>query len=104
MIPTVQKLEIQGRKLDRINGRVARTLELMRRGACLHFDQSGRRPRYWLSTGQQIDEETAALLVKHRSVVSVGDALFAGTPAQTYRYAEEVHTMTKQTSAKGEAR
>jgi hypothetical protein len=91
MIPTVQKLDVQARKLDRINSRTVRILEVMRRrGVTLHFDQSGRPPRWWLSNGQQVDERTAAVLITRHEVVSVGDALFAGAPSQTYRYAEEL--------------
>jgi hypothetical protein len=89
MIPTVKKLDVQARKLDRINSRVLRVLELMRtRGVTLHFDQSGRPARWWLSTGAEVGERTAAVLIARREIVSVGDALFAGAPSQTYRYAE----------------
>lgn len=90
MIPTAKKLDTQGRRLNRLNGRTFRILEVMRcRGVLLHFDQSGRPPRWWLSNGQQVDEQTAAVLITRHEVVSVGDALFAGAPSQTYRYAEE---------------
>jgi hypothetical protein len=91
MISTVKKLDVQGRRLDRINSRTSRVLELMRRrGVTLHFDQSGARVRWWLSTGAEVDARIAAVLIARGEVVSVGDALFAGAPSQTYRYVEEL--------------
>lgn len=90
MIRTAEKLDAQGRRLGRINSRTARILELMqRRGVTLHLDQSGTRPVWWLSTGERVDEQVAALLVGRPSIVGVGDALIAGVPSQTYRYAED---------------
>ena len=85
------QLEAQGRRLDRVNNRTAKILELMRiRGATLHVDLSGPRPRWWISTGEQVDEKIAALLVKHRSVIDVGDTLpGCGGLAQTWRYVGE---------------
>jgi hypothetical protein len=64
MIPTAKKLDTQERRLNRLNGRTFRILELMRaRGVTLHFDQSGRPPRWWLSNGQQVDFIIAPTMV-----------------------------------------
>jgi hypothetical protein len=88
MIPTAKKLEVLGRRLDRKNAAVRRVLHLMQfggRSLHLHFRN---RPRWHLSDGREVPAEVANLVIQHRSVVGVGDALISGCAHQTYRFAE----------------
>jgi hypothetical protein len=78
------KLAQQSRRRDRQNAEISRVLAAMRRGACLHLSYAPR-PHWRLSVGTFVTEEVAHTLINMPGVVSVGDALFAGS--QTYRYA-----------------
>jgi hypothetical protein len=44
---------------------------------------------WWLSrSGERIDDAVAKIVIANPAIVSVGDALFADIPSQTWRYAE----------------
>ena len=85
--PTVAKVRTQARKLDRINAGTAKTIDAMRRGASLHLEFTPTGPRWMLSNGIRVDREIAERVTRSSAIVGVGDALFEGIAAQTWRYA-----------------
>ena len=61
----------------------------MRAGASLHLQHAKSGPRWALSTGGQVSDDIAKLVVASASVVGAGDALFEGVPSQSYRWWRE---------------
>jgi hypothetical protein len=86
MIPTVATLRARNRRLDRKLATAQLVLAEMRNGAALHLTHARSGPIWALSTGKQITDHVARLVIASSSVVDVGDALFEGVPAQTYRW------------------
>jgi hypothetical protein len=82
------ELDRKRRRLDRRNCSVEQVLdEMRRRGAVLLLSFSPRE--HWrLSTGIFVPPEIARAVVNQPSIVSCGDALFAGATAQTFRFVE----------------
>jgi hypothetical protein len=64
----------------------ASVLAAMQGGAVLHLQYKRNGPRWTLTTGHRISEETAKLVTASSSVIGVGDALFAGAASQTWRW------------------
>jgi hypothetical protein len=81
MIHTPRSLRLEARMET-----AASVLAAMRRGAALHLQYARTGPRWTLTTGHRICEETAKLVTASSSVVGVGDALFAGAASQTWRW------------------
>jgi hypothetical protein len=61
----------------------------MRRGSALHLSFTRSGPQWMLSNGGEVPDSIAKLVVARSSVVGVGDALFDGYPAQTFRWWRE---------------
>jgi hypothetical protein len=85
-IPTVASLRRVRRQLDRRCLSADRVMAAMRKGQALHcsFERGG--PVWWLSDGARVSPEVAKLVVDHVQTISVGDGLFRGGTAQTYRF------------------
>jgi hypothetical protein len=60
----------------------------MMRGASLHLHYERGRPLWRLSTGSFVADEIAKLVIAQPDIISAGDALFNGFPAQTWRWSE----------------
>jgi hypothetical protein len=87
MIATLEKLQTQVRRLDRVNLGVAGALKAMQRDGCaLHCELGESGTYWWLSNGWRVRSNIARVVILNPSVVGVDTALFAGTPAQTYRF------------------
>jgi hypothetical protein len=83
------KLHANARRLDRLNGEVARVLTTMQqRGEALHFELAWFGAVWWLSGGGHISDEVAQIVIRDARVVGVGDVLFNDVPAQTWRWIE----------------
>jgi hypothetical protein len=55
----------------------------------LHLQHTPQGPQWTLTTGRQVSDVIAKLVTASASVVGVGDALFDGCPAQTFRWWRE---------------
>jgi hypothetical protein len=90
-IDTVPTRRTAARRLDLS---VTAVLSAMRRGnetLHLYFDRRAG-PIWWLSrSGRKLDPKVAKVVIQNPRVAEVGDSLFEGSPAQTYRYVE-IHT------------
>jgi hypothetical protein len=89
VIPTVATLRTRNRRIDRKLATAQLVLAEMRNGAALHLTHARGGPIWALSTGKQITDHVARLVIASSNVVGVGDALFAGCRAQTYRWWSE---------------
>ena len=58
----------------------------MRKGRVLHLQYRWYGADWRLSDGSRVDSAVARIVTKSKNVASVGDALFAGAPAQSWRY------------------
>ena len=83
---TPEKLRAQARRIDRINGSVARVLTKMQRGQALHFEHTRRGPRWWTTDGHEVPEHIAAVVIINSSVTSVDTALWGDLHPQTWRF------------------
>lgn len=86
-VPTVASL----RRIGSLNGRhrraADRVVATMRdRGQALHVSHEKPKDIWWLTNGSRVSFEAAKLGIVHPDIASVGDALFSGTPGQTYRH------------------
>jgi ABC-type lipopolysaccharide export system ATPase subunit len=88
---TIVDLRRRVRKQDQIAIKAAATIRAMLHGQSLHLHHDRQQTVWWLSGGERIDADVAALVISNPSIVSVGDALplGIGAPAQTWRYVEE---------------
>jgi hypothetical protein len=89
MIPTVPALRATRRRLAKHVGRIEQAecvLNEMRAGAALHLQHTKQGPCWALSNGRPVSDVIARFVVSSASVVGVGDSLFDGCPAQTYRW------------------
>jgi hypothetical protein len=82
------KLRNQARRLDRLNGKVATVLTVMRRGEALILEYRWHGRVWCLSGGRHITDEIAQVVIQSTNVSGVGDALFNDAPAQTWRWVE----------------
>jgi hypothetical protein len=92
MIPTPATLRATHRRLAKRVGRLekaAAVIDEMRAGAALHLQYTRSGPLWVLSNGREVSDGIAKLVVASSSVVGVGDALFDGCPAQTFRWWRE---------------
>jgi hypothetical protein len=88
-IPTPDTVRATRRRLAKRVGRLEKAelvLAEMRAGAALHLQHTKRGPCWTLTTGREVSDTIAKLVVESASVVSVGDALLDECPAQTYRW------------------
>jgi hypothetical protein len=82
-----ESLRTKNRRLDRRLAEINGVAAAMRAGAVLHFTY--RPTAQWvLSTGAAVTDAVARVLIANPNIIGVGDALFDGTPSQTYRWAE----------------
>jgi hypothetical protein len=86
MIPTVASLRSQRRRVETRLERAELVLTEMKAGCALHLQHTPAGFAWVLSNGRQVSDATARLVVASASVVDCGDALFAGTAAQTWRW------------------
>jgi hypothetical protein len=89
VIHTPTTLQASRRRITRRLETAQFVLAKMRRGEALHLTFTQYGPRWSLSGGRRIDSDVAAIVVKSASVIDVGDALFAGSTAQTFRWWRE---------------
>jgi len=73
-------LRSRNRRLDRNLNRAELVLRAMKDGASLHLQYARSGPIWVLTTGQQVSNQVAKLVVASSSVVGVGDALFGDRP------------------------
>jgi hypothetical protein len=81
-----EKLRAQARRLDRVNGSVARVLTKMQRGQALHFEHTRRGPRWWTTDGHEVPQCIAEVVVINPNIASVDTALWRDLHPQTYRF------------------
>jgi hypothetical protein len=84
---TPEKLRAQARRLDRVNGTVARVLTKLQRGQALHLEHSRRGSRWWTTDGHEVSQRVAELVILDPSIVSVDAALWRDLRPQTWRFA-----------------
>jgi len=84
-IHTPASLHAKNRRLDRRLAEINDAAAAMRAGAALHFSFQPT-PRWTLSTGVTVADESARIITANPNVVCVGPALFDGVPSQTYRW------------------
>jgi hypothetical protein len=92
MIHTPDRLRAARRRLTKRVGLIEKAkavLAEMQAGAALHLQYTKQGPCWALSTGRQVSDDVARLVTASASVVGVGDALFDGCPAQTFRWWRE---------------
>jgi hypothetical protein len=87
MIPTVQRLRANARRLDRIAAAATALAAMRDQGLTLHLCMSPSGRHWSLSDGHPLDADVALRLINSPQVVGVGDALFAGL-SQTWRFCE----------------
>lgn len=61
---------------------------MRKKGRTLHLQYRWYGADWRLSDGSSVDPDVARIVTRNKNVASVGDALFAGTPAQTWRFVE----------------
>jgi hypothetical protein len=83
---TPEKLRAQARRLDRVNGSVARVLTKLQRGQALHFEHTRRGSRWWTTDGDEVPERIAKLVITNPSITSVDTALWRDLHPQTWRF------------------
>jgi hypothetical protein len=82
--PTAESLRRP--KARRRQSREAVLHEMRDRGAALHLHYGPDGRIWFLSSGARVRHTTAQDIIADRRVVGVGDALFEGHLAQTYRW------------------
>ena len=85
MTRNMQQLALQARKLDRLNTRAAQVIDTMRRGAALQLEYRYGAQRSRLTNGCEVHPEVARLVIRNPNIAGVGDVLFVGMLAQTFR-------------------
>ena len=86
IIHTPMSLRHQARRPDRRLRTAEAVMNAMGAGAALHLQYVFGSPIWSLTDGARVDAAAAAIVITNPKIVSVGDALFADVPAQTYRY------------------
>jgi hypothetical protein len=89
MIHTPDRLRAARRRLTKRVGRIEKAKAVqaeMQAGAALHLSFTRSGPQWVLSNGREVPDSIAKLVVASSSIVGVGDALFDGCPAQTFRW------------------
>jgi hypothetical protein len=86
---TPGELHRLGRRLERRIASVNSALGAMRRGEFLHLQFHAGQSLWLLSSGRSVSAHTAETLIKHASVVPVGDALFTDMPGQSWRFTHD---------------
>jgi hypothetical protein len=84
-IHTPKDLQTRNRRLDRRLTEINEAAAALRAGAALHLTYQPR-PRWTLSTGTEITDAAARVIIATPNVIGVGGALFDGVPSQTYRW------------------
>ena len=84
-IHTPKDLRAKNHRLDRRLTEINDAATALRAGAALHLTYQPR-PRWTLSTGTEITDAAARVIIATPNVIGVGGALFDGVPSQTYRW------------------
>ena len=74
--------------------------KMKKNGRTLHLTNRWYGPEWRLSDSTVVDPEVARIVTKSKSVASVGDSLFAGTLAQTWRFVR-LETETREEAKHG---
>jgi hypothetical protein len=69
---------------------------MRKKGRTLHLQYRWHGEDWRLDDGSSVHSEVARIVTKSRNVASVGDALFAGAPAQTWRFVEMPKVVRRQ--------
>ena len=64
----------------------ATVLQRMKKGETLHLEYIKSDPVWHLSNGARIQPKVARAVIRDSNVSDVGDALFAGTPPQSWKW------------------
>lgn len=99
MIPTVVSLPRVRRCAATRLEKSQRVLAEMQRGAALHLQFTRQGPAWVLSTGRQIPDGVARVVITSASVIAVGDCLLDGCRSQTYRWWREPRYLSKNSKA-----
>ena len=83
------QLALQARKLDRLNTRVTQVIGAMRGGQALYLEFRYGAEHWRLTNGSEVRPQVARIVIRNPNIVGVGDVLFVGMLAQTFRYVEE---------------
>ena len=86
MIHTAFTLRTRTRRVDRKLAHASAVLNHMRAGDALHLQHTPRGPEWRLSSGREVTDRVARLVIGSSSIVGVDTALFEGLPAQTFRW------------------
>jgi hypothetical protein len=84
-VPTAASLRAIHRRVDRKLTRAQTVLERMEAGASLHLEFA-KRPCWSLSTGEQVEDAAAELVIRSSSVIGCGGALFGECLGQVWRW------------------
>jgi hypothetical protein len=93
---TVQDLQRQARRLDRLNAAKERALTAMRNGAALHCRHGRGHTVWWLSTGKILPPGVGSAMVRDPRVAGVGDGLFEGEFSQTFRFVDDDNSTNRE--------
>jgi hypothetical protein len=86
MIPTINSLHRNHRRVDRKLARAELVLAAMKNGAALHLQLTQGGPVWTLTTGQQVTDSVARLAITSASVVGIDTGLFQGCLGQSWRW------------------
>jgi hypothetical protein len=86
MIPTAHTLRARNRRVDHKLARAQAVLQAMEACAALHLQFTKHGPQWALTSGHQVSDDVAKLVIASSSVAGVGDALFHDVPCQTFRW------------------
>jgi hypothetical protein len=93
MPKTPEKLQRQGRKLDKLNIKVCTVLAAMKGGEALLMEYRWYGRSWHLSRGRSVPDEVAQIVIKSMNVADVGDALqIDGARPQTWRWVPTART------------
>jgi hypothetical protein len=85
MIPTAASIRSTRERLNQLRREVFSVLRAMRCGAALRF-YPGDKGRWKLTTGKSVTTDAAKVVIDDPRVAATDFALFAETPAQTWRW------------------
>jgi hypothetical protein len=102
-IPTREGLRRKARRLDRRIRSAETVVNRMRGGNALHLFYVFGTPTWTLTDGRRVEPAVAEVVIRHPQIVEVGDALplGGGAKSQTFRYAEELGTLTEESQTDG---
>jgi hypothetical protein len=88
-IHTRETLRAKHRRIKTRMESAALVLSAMQDGAALYLEFTRRGPRWSLSSGRTVSDDTARLVTSSSSVVACGDCLFGDGLSQVWRWWSE---------------